>query len=115
MVLGHSELLERDESTGVAGGTFLPAPDYSRVQAIFRLFTEANAETSAQPTDEEKLDRYYAARDALGLELLDASGHHIATRSIHIADYSVEEGPDALEIEVALDNPLFFERFPSSG
>jgi hypothetical protein len=111
MVIGHSELLDRDEGMGVVGGVFLPAPDYARVQAIFRLFAEANAETSAQPTDEEKLARYYAARDALGLELVDAAGRRVRTRTIHIADYSVEGGSEAIEIEVVLDSPEFFQRF----
>jgi hypothetical protein len=111
MVLGHSELLDRDEGMGVASGDFLPAPDYSRVQAILRLFVEANAETSAQPTDEEKLARYYAARDALGLQLIDAAGRQVGTRTIHIADYSVEGGRGAIEIEVVLNDPLFFQRF----
>jgi hypothetical protein len=111
MVLGHSELLERDEENGVAGGRFLPAPDYARVQAVFRLFAEANAETAEEPTDEEKLARYYAARDALGLQLVDASGRRIGTRTIHIADYSAEGGTDDIEIEVALAGREFFQRF----
>lgn len=111
MVLGHSELIDRDEGMGVAGGSFLPAPDYARVQTVFRLFAEANAETSALPTDEEKLARYYAARDALGLQLVDESGRRVGTRTIHIADYSVEGGPGAIEIEVVLDDPGFFRRF----
>lgn len=109
MVLGHSELLDRDEGMAVAGGAFLPAPDYARVQAVFRLFAEANAETAAQPTDEEKLARYYAARDALGLQLVDASGRRIATRTIHIADYSADAGPGAIEIEVVVEDPAFFQ------
>jgi hypothetical protein len=112
MVLGHSELLERDESMGVALGAFHPAPDYSRVQAVFRLFAEATPETSAQATDEEKLARYYAARDALGLQLAEPSGRVIRTGTIHISDYSVEAGPDAMEVEVMLDDPSFFQPFP---
>jgi hypothetical protein len=110
MVLGHSELLDRDEGMGVASGVFLPAPDYARVQAVFRLFAEANAETSEEPTDEEKLERYYAARDALGLQLVDESGRRVATRTIHIADYSVEGGAGAIEIEVAVNDAGFFKR-----
>jgi hypothetical protein len=111
MVLGHSELLERDQSMGVALGAFYPAPDYSRVQAVFRLFAEATPETSAHATDEEKLARYYAARDALGLQLAEPTGRLIRTDTIHIADYTVEAGPDAIEVEVALSDSTFFQPF----
>ena len=110
LTLGHSELLERDEAMGVAGGTFVPGPDYARVQQIFRLFVESNAESAAEPTDEEKLARYYAARDTLGLRLVDPRGREIGTESIHIGDYSVEQGPDALEIEVAITDPEFWRQ-----
>jgi hypothetical protein len=113
MNLGHSELLERDEEMGVAGGSFVPGPDYLQVQPIFRLFIESNAETSAEATDEDKLARYHAARDALGLRLLDSRGREIGTDSIHIADYSVEQGPEALEIEVAIADPGFWRPFPT--
>lgn len=113
MILGHSELTERDESMGVATGTFHPAPDYIRVQPIFRLFAEATPETSAPPTDHEKLARYYAARDALGLQLVEPSGRVIHTDSIHIADYSIEAGPDALEAEVILSDPSFLRQLPT--
>jgi hypothetical protein len=115
MVLGHSELPERDESMGVAWGIFYPAPDYSRVQSIFRLFAEATPETSAQPTDEDKVARYYAARDALQLRLTEPTGRLIRTDTIHIADYSLEGGPDAMEVEVVLDDPSFFEPLPYRG
>src|SRR5712671_5270157 len=102
LTLGHSELLERDEGMGVAAGAFVPGPDYAKVQHIFRLFTESNAESSADSTDEETLARYYAARDALGLRLLDPSGREVGTTWIHIVDYSVELGPEALEIDVTI-------------
>ena len=108
LTLGHSELLDRDEGMGVAAGAFVPGPDYARVQSIFRLFVESNAESAAEPTDEEKLARYYAARDALGLRLIDPRGRDITTESVDIADYSVEQGPEALEVEVAITDPEFW-------
>jgi hypothetical protein len=100
---------------GVAVGVFYPAPDYSRVQAVFRLFAEATPETSASATDGEKLARYYAARDALGLQLAEPTGRLLRTDTIHIADYSVEAGPDAMEVEVVLSDPTFFQPFPDQG
>jgi hypothetical protein len=42
---------------------------------------------------------------------VDASGRRVRTRTIHIADYSVEGGSEAIEIEVVLDSPEFFQRF----
>jgi hypothetical protein len=113
MNLGHSELLERDEGLGVAAGLFVPGPDYRQVQPIFRLFTESNAESSAEPTNEQMLARYYAAREALGLRLLDPRGREIGTRSIHIVDYSVEQGAESMEIEVAIADPAFWHPLPS--
>ncbi|MDQ6633349.1 MAG: hypothetical protein M3Z10_01185 [Gemmatimonadota bacterium] len=113
MTLVHSELLERDEGMGVAAGSFVPGPDYAKVQHIFRLFTESNAESSADATDEEMLARYYAAREALGLRLLDPGGREIGTTWIHIVDYSVELGPEALEIDVTITDPAFWRPFPT--
>ena len=113
MNLGHSELLDRDEGLGVAAGTFVPGPDYTQVQRIFRLFTESNAESSAEPTDEQMLARYYAAREALDLRLLDPRGREIGTKSIHIVDYSVELGPEAMEIDVTITDPAFWRPFPT--
>jgi hypothetical protein len=112
MNLGYSELLERDEGTGMAGGTFVPGPEYGNVRHIFRLFVESNAESSADFTDEDKLARYYAARDELHLRLLDPRGREINTESIEIRDYSVEQGPEAMEIEVAISDPAFWRPFP---
>jgi hypothetical protein len=113
MNLGHSELLERDEGMAMAAGAFVPGPDYLKVQPIFRLFTESSAESSADPTDEAKLARYYAARDALGLRLMDPRGREIGTAWIHITDYSIEYGPEALDIEVAIRDPGFWRPFPA--
>jgi hypothetical protein len=44
-------------------------------------------------------------------------GMPVATSAIHIADYSVEEGPSAIEIEVLISDERYWERrpAPSSG
>lgn len=109
-VLGHSDLELTDPSTRVAAGTFRPTAEYRAVQPVFRLFAESAGETAAAPTDEEKLARYYAARDALGMELVDAAGRVVATRTIHIADYSVEQGAEAMELEVVVTDARFWSR-----
>jgi hypothetical protein len=114
VILGHSDLELTDSSMGVATGAFRPAADYELVRPIFRLFAEATSETSAEPTDEERLARYYAARDALPLELVDERVRVIRTSSIHIADYSFESGPAAMELEVVIVEPKFWARVGSS-
>ena len=110
VILGYSDLELTDPSMGVAAGSFRAAPDYSRVQHVFRLFAEAGGETSVEPTDEAKLARYYAARDALELELVDARSRTISTSTIHIADYSVEGGPEAMELEAHITDPQFWKQ-----
>lgn len=102
IIVGHSELEERDASLGRAHGRFRPGLGYELVQPIFRLFSEAVPVPGAEPRDQDKLSRYHAARDKLGLELVDASGKSIPTSAIHIADYTVERGNDALELDVLI-------------
>ena len=106
VVVGHSELEGVDASMGIARGVFGPAMGYELVQPIFRLYSEAVPESSASPTDENKLQRYYRARDALGLELVNSAGRVVATSAIHIYDYSLERGSDALELEVTFTDAV---------
>jgi hypothetical protein len=60
--------------------------------------------------DAEKLDRYHAARDQLGLVLEDAAGRQVATSAIHIADYVERNGKDALELDVLVRDDMFWEK-----
>jgi hypothetical protein len=104
VVVGHSELEERDESLRRAWGRFRPGLGYELVQPIFRLFSEAVPMPGGEPRDEIKLARYHAARDRLGLELVDAEGKAIATSAIHIADYTAEKGKEAMELDVLISD-----------
>ena len=54
------------------------------------------------------LERYYTARDALKLELVDDSGQSIRTSAIHIADYTIEEGPTAIEFDVLVTDAEYW-------
>ena len=108
VTIGHSELEERDESTGRAWGRFRPAMGYELVQPVFRLFSEAVPMSGGEPRDREKLDRYHAARDKLGLTLVNAAGATIMTAAIHIADYTEERGTDALELDVLVKDAAFW-------
>jgi len=95
VTVGHSELEERDESIGRAWGRFRPAFGYDLVQPVFRLFSEAVPMPGGEPRDREKLERYHAARDKLGLTLVNATGE---TR-----------GRDALELDVLVKDAGFWE------
>lgn len=107
VVVGHSDLEGRDPTLRRAWGRFRPGVGYELVQPIFRLFTEAVPLRGGEPMDEEKLARYHAARDALGLELVDDRGTPLATTSIHIADYADARGA---ELEVLVSEEGFWRR-----
>lgn len=100
VIVGHSELEHRDETDGRAWGAFRPGLGYELVQPIFLLYSEAVPMRGGEPRDREKLERYYAARDKLGLQLVDATGAVVPTSAIHIADYTASGG--TLELEVLL-------------
>jgi hypothetical protein len=104
VIVGHSELEQRDASVGRAWGRFRPGLGYELVQPVFRLFSEAVPMPGGEPRDREKLARYHDARDKLGLELVDAQGRRIATSAIHIADYTVERGTEELELDVLISD-----------
>jgi hypothetical protein len=108
LIVGHSELEQRDASVRRAWGRFRPGLAYELVQPIFRLFTEAVPMRGGEPRDAEKLARYHAARDKLGLELVDAEGRKIDTAAIHIADYTEKQGRDAIELDVLVSDEEFW-------
>jgi hypothetical protein len=108
VVVGHSDLEERDASLGRAWGRFRPGLGYELVQPVFSLFTEAVPLPGGEPMDEDKLARYHAARDKLGLELEDAKGRRIATSAIHIADYTKRHGDGAIQLEVLVRDAEFW-------
>ena len=108
LIVGHSELEQRDPSGRRAWGQFRPGLAYELVQPVFRLFTEAVPMRGGEPRDEDKLARYHAARDKLGLELVDATGRMIGTSAIHISDYTERQGKSAIELEVLVSDDAFW-------
>jgi len=109
VIVGHSELEQVDPDDGRAWGAFRPGLGYELVQPVFRLFSQA-VPPGASDKDREMLERYYKARDALGLELQDATGAKIRASAIHIADYTVERGSDALELDVLISDERYWAR-----
>ena len=100
VILGHSYLEEVDELDRRVWGQFHPGFGYELVQPVFRLFSDATPMPGGEPRDEIKLARYFAAREKLPLRLEDDRGRTIQTAAIHIADYSLERGPDAISLDV---------------
>lgn len=103
--IGTSDLDQFDHGSGVVCGRFFPGAGYELVQDVFRLYADAAAGAVEGNPDEEMLSRYFRARDALGLELFDATGVMIGTSTIDISDYSREAGTEAYEVIVHLDAP----------
>ena len=109
VIVGHSELEHADRGVGRAWGAFRPAMGYELVQPVFRLFSEAVPEAGGS-RDDAKLKRYHGARDALGLELVDASGRPIRTSAIHIADYTGDAGDGTIELDVLISDDAYWAR-----
>jgi hypothetical protein len=101
VIVGHSELEDREPELGRARGAFRPGLGYELIQPVFRIYSHA-VPLGGAPKDEVALQRYYKARDALHLELVDASGRVITTSVIHIEDYTVEAGPSAITLDVLI-------------
>jgi len=108
VIVGHSELEDIDPSLRRATGQFRPGLGYELVQPVFRLFAKAVPRDGSQ--DKAMLERYYSARDALRFELQDAEGRVIRTSAIHIADYTVEAGPDAIALDVLIPDDDYWSR-----
>ena len=109
VIVGSSELEHVEPDLGRAWGEFRPGLGYEMVQPVFRLFAQA-VPRDGTAKDKEKLDRYYKARDALRLELEDTTGRVIRTSTVHIADYTVEEGENALELDVLISDDGYWQR-----
>jgi hypothetical protein len=109
IVVGHSELENIDLDLGRAWGAFRPGLGYELVQPVFRLYARAVSPTGATH-DAELLERYYKARDALKLELTDGDEGVIDTSVIHIADYTVEDGPRAIALDVLIRDEVYWAK-----
>jgi len=103
VIIGHSELEHAEPELRRAWGVFRPGLGYDLVEPVFQLFREAVPMKGGEAMDEIKLARYHAARDKLGLELVNAEGRRITTSAIHIADYPVEKGGPELDVLISDD------------
>lgn len=109
VIIGYSDLEEADALLGRAWGMFRPGLGYELVQPVFQLFREAAPMRGGEPRDMEKLARYHAARDKMGLSLVDDEGNVIKTSVIHIADYSPN-----IELDVLISDEDYWHQRDSS-
>jgi hypothetical protein len=115
IIVGHSELEEVDAVDRRVWGRFHPGLGYELVQPIFRLFSEATPMPGGEPRDQIKLAQYLDAREKLPLELVDQRGTRIETAGIHIADYTVERGPEALSLDVLIPDDAYWAARGAGG
>ncbi len=114
VTVGWSDLEHTEPDLGRATGRFRTGLGWELVEPVFRLFAEA-VPLDGGARDEAKLQRYYKARDALQLELLDDTGAVIPTSAIHIADYSREVGKDGRELDVLISDERYWRRRAEEG
>ena len=114
VIVGHSDLEHIEPGTGRAWGPFRPGLGYDLVQPVFRLFARA-VPHDGSPRDDAMLERYHDARDKLELLLEDQTGKRIGTSTIHIADYSVEEGERAIQLDVLIRDETYWRHRLSSA
>jgi hypothetical protein len=107
IAVGRSDLERLEPDNGFARGAFHPATGYQLVQDVFRLYGEAVPDTPGGVADPDKLQRYYRARDALQLELIDPDGRAVAGATVHVFERRGEDG--ALELEVHIADLAFWK------
>jgi hypothetical protein len=108
VAVGRSTLERLDPENGFARGAFQPASGYQLVQDVFGLYTEAVPDTPGGVVDPEKLARYYKARDALRLALVDAKERSVPGTTIHIYPSGKDQSDEAFELEVHIADPRFW-------
>lgn len=98
VIVGRSELEVRDSDRKVARGAFRPGLGYELAQPVFELYDAAASDSAA-------VAKYRQARDALKLQLADASGRVVTMREIHIRKGPVHGGQSSIVLEVETDDP----------
>ena len=104
VIVGRSELENRDPTRCLASGVFRPGLGYDLVQPIFELLETAG-------NSAEAMSRYRKSRDALRLQLMDSSGSALTVREMHIRRNA---GSAAPMLEVETDDPGFWTQSPAT-
>jgi hypothetical protein len=98
VIVGRSELENRDSTRRAASGVFRPGLGFDLVEPVFGLYEAAGS-------DQEALARYRKSRDALRLQLTDSSGRPVVVRELHIRRTEKASAP---LLEVETDDPAFW-------
>ena len=102
VIVGRSELEDRDPATRVVRGRFRPGLGYDLVQPVFALYEGASADATA-------LARYRKAREALRLQLTDVAGTPVSFRELHIEPNAhAKPGAKDYVIVIESDDPLIW-------
>jgi len=104
VIVGRSELENRDAARRLATGVFRPGLGYDLVQPIFELLETAGDSAEA-------MSRYRTSRDALRLQLIDSSGSALTVRELHIRRNGSTRAP---MLEVETDDPAFWPQSPAT-
>jgi hypothetical protein len=94
VIVGRSDLEDRDPATRIATGVFRRGVGYELVEPIFALRDENG-----------RSDRYRRARDTLALVLFDEAGTLIDTSAI---DIEGDANPNELRLRAAIPDPSFW-------
>lgn len=104
VIVGRSELDVRDASRQIAYGAFRPGLGYDLVQPIFELYQKAAGDSGG-------LAKYRKAREALRLQLADASGAILDVRELHIRPAADNESSESgLVLEVETGDPILWSQ-----
>jgi hypothetical protein len=102
VIVGRSELERRDPATRVVRGVFRPGLGYELAQPVFSLYENAHG-------DQASLVRYRRAREALRLQLTDATGTPVSFRELHIqATPAATSGGAEYVMEIVSDDPVLW-------
>jgi len=101
VIVGRSELENRDPARRAATGVFRPGLGYDLAQPVFDLYDGAAGDPAA-------LARYRQARDALRLTLASASGAAVAVRELRVRRTGDSTAAPSLILEIETDDPAFW-------
>lgn len=103
VIVGRSELGERDRERGVARGPFRPGLGWDLVEPIFGL-----AESAGGSVPEEQRARYRRARDTLALALY--APNEALVESIRLEVHKDAGSPTGLMLDATIVDDAFWQR-----
>lgn len=101
VIVGRSDLAERDAARRTARGAFRPGLGWELVEPIFALLPLDDTTATA-----DRRDRYRRARDTLALALYGPDGALIETSRIDVGPDAAS--PTGLALEAAIVDPAYW-------